>query len=135
MKLENKTSRDYIAFDVILKANSTQEVTNEKAIKILLKQVGVSEFADLKKQKDLEKENEKLQKQLKLAEAKETATKLGIKFQPNIGLEKLLAKIEKATTSNTGDEQVDAFLNGETDKTPEGAEEITEEEAEELENK
>lgn len=135
MKLENKSSRDYIAFDVILKANSTQEVTNEEAIKILLKQKGVSEFADLKKQKDLEKENEKLQKQLKLAEAKETATKLGIKFQPNISLEKLLAKIEEATTSNTGDEQVDAFLNGETDKTPEGTEEITEEEAEELENK
>jgi hypothetical protein len=135
MKLENKSSRDYIAFDVILKANSTQEVTNEKAIKILLKQKGVSEFADLKKQKDLEKENEKLQKQLKLAEARETATKLGIKFRPNISLEKLLAKIEEATTSNTGDEQVDAFLNGETDKTPEGTEEITEEEAEELENK
>lgn len=135
MKLENKSSRDYIAFDVILKANSTQEVTNEKAVKILLKQKGVSEFADLKKQKDLEEENEKLQKQLKLAEAKETAIKLGIKFQPNIGLEKLLAKIEEATMSNTGDEQVDAFLNGETDKMPEGTEEITEEQAEELENK
>ena len=71
MKLENKSSRDYIAFDVILKANSTQEVTNEKAIEILLKQKGVSEFADLKKQKDLEKENEKLKEQVALAEVKE----------------------------------------------------------------
>lgn len=39
------------------------------------------------------------------------------------------ANIEAA---NTGDKDVDAFLNGETDKVPEGTEEITEEEAEKL---
>lgn len=100
MKLENKSSRDYIAFDVILKANSTQEVTNEKAIKILLKQKGVSEFADLKKQKDLEKENEKLKEQVALAQAKEKATELGIKFNPKIGLAKLLEKIEEHEKNN-----------------------------------
>ncbi len=135
MLLENKSTRKYVAFDVELEAKSTLEVTNEEAIKILLKQEGVCEFADVKKQKDLEKENEALKKQVALAEAKAEATKLGIKFQPNIGLEKLLAKIEEAKTSNTGDENVDAFLNGETDELPEGTEEITEEEANELENK
>lgn len=40
---------------------------------------------------------------------------------------------EQAEQANTGDEQVDAFLNGETDELPEGTEIITEEEAEELE--
>ena len=40
---------------------------------------------------------------------------------------------EEAEKANTGDEQVDAFLNGETDELPEGTEIITEEEAEELE--
>lgn len=39
----------------------------------------------------------------------------------------------EAEQANTGDEQVDAFLNGETDELPEGTEVITEEEAEELE--
>lgn len=37
----------------------------------------------------------------------------------------------EAEQANTGDEQVDAFLNGETEELPEGTEIITEEEAEE----
>ena len=135
MKLENKAPRNYIAYDVVLKAHSVMDVEDKKAVEILLKQEGVVEYADIQEQKALIDENEQLKKELELAKAKEEATALGIKFNPNIGLEKLLAKIEEATTSNTGDEQVDAFLNGETDKTPEGTEEITEEEAEELENK
>jgi hypothetical protein len=36
---------------------------------------------------------------------------------------------EEDLTSNTGDEEVDDFLNGKTDKVPEGTQEITEEEA------
>ena len=135
MKLENKAPRNYIAYDVVLKAHSVMDVEDKKAVEILLKQEGVVEYADIQEQKALIDENEQLKKELELAKAKEEATALGIKFNPNIGLEKLLARIEEATTSNTGDEQVDAFLNGETDKTPEGTEEITEEKAEELENK
>ena len=42
---------------------------------------------------------------------------------------KVKAEAEKA---NTGDEEVDAFLNGETDKLPEGTTEISVEEAEKL---
>ena len=135
MKLENKAPRNYIAYDVVLKAHSVMDVEDKKAVEILLKQEGVVEYADIQEQKALIDENEKLKKELELAKAKEEATALGIKFNPNIGLEKLLERIEEATTSNTGDEQVDAFLNGETDKTPEGTEEITDEKAEELENK
>ncbi len=94
MKLENKTARDYIAYDVILKANSVQDITNEEAIKILLKQEGVIEYADIQKQKDLEEENEKLKKEIELAKAKEEATALGIEFSPRIGLDTLLARIK-----------------------------------------
>lgn len=48
-------------------------------------------------------------------------------------LEKQNAEAEE--TANTGDKEVDAFLNGETDKMPEGAEEITEEGAKAPEEK
>ena len=96
MKLENKSPRNYIAYDVVLKAHSVMEVENKKAVEILLKQEGVVEYADIQEQKALIDENEKLKKELELSKAKEEATALGIKFNPNIGLEKLLERIEEA---------------------------------------
>lgn len=48
---------------------------------------------------------------------------------------KVITEIDAEAISNTGDEEVDAFLNGETDKLPEGTEEISEEEAKKLEEK
>jgi hypothetical protein len=44
-----------------------------------------------------------------------------------------VAEAPEAEKAETGDEAVDAFLNGETEEIPEGTEIITEEEAEELE--
>ncbi len=73
MKLENKSCRDYIAFNVILKANSVQEVEDKKACKILLKQQGVKEYADLKFQRDLQAENEALKKELEKVNKNKTA--------------------------------------------------------------
>ena len=96
MKLENKAPRNYIAYDVVLKAHSVMDVEDKKAIEILLKQEGVVEYADIQEQKALIDENEKLKKELELAKAKEEATALGIKFNPQIGLEKLLKRIEEA---------------------------------------
>lgn len=96
MKLENKAPRNYIAYDVVLKANSVMDVEDKKAVEILLKQEGVVEYADIQEQKALIDENEKLKKELELAKAKEEATALGIKFNPNIRLEKLLERIEEA---------------------------------------
>ena len=55
------------------------------------------------------------------------------KTQEVAELEKQNAEAEE--TANTGDKEVDAFLNGETDKMPEGTEEITGEEAKALEEK
>ena len=96
MKLENKAPRNYIAYDVVLKAHSVMDVENKKAVEILLKQDGVVEYADIQEQKALIDENEQLKKELELAKAKEEATALGIKFNPNIGLEKLLERIEES---------------------------------------
>ena len=75
---------------------SCMEVEDKKAVEILLKQEGVVEDADIQEQKALIDENEQLKKELELAKAKEEATALGIKFNPNIGLEKLLERIEEA---------------------------------------
>lgn len=44
-----------------------------------------------------------------------------------------VAEAPEAEKAETGDEAVDAFLNGETEEIPEGTEIITEEKAEELE--
>lgn len=55
--------------------------------------------------------------------------------QANAEAEEKLETANAEEIANTGDEAVDAFLNGETDKMPEGAEEITEEEAKALEEK
>ena len=53
--------------------------------------------------------------------------------QANAEAEEKLETVNAEEIANTGDEAVDAFLNGETDDVPEGTEEITEEEAKDLE--
>ena len=53
--------------------------------------------------------------------------------QANAEAEEKLETANAEEIANTGDEAVDAFLNGETDEVPEGTEEITEEEAKDLE--
>ena len=53
--------------------------------------------------------------------------------QANAEAEEKLETVNAEEIANTGDEAVDAFLNGETDEVPEGTEEITEEEAKDLE--
>lgn len=55
--------------------------------------------------------------------------------QANAEAEEKLETANAEEIANTGDEAVDAFLNGETDEVPEGTEEITEEEAKALEEK
>lgn len=96
MKLENKSSRSYIAYDVVIKAGEILEITDKKVAEILLKQPDVCEYADVETQKKLEEENEKLKAQIALTEAKAKADELGVEYPKNIGLAKLLEKIEKA---------------------------------------
>ena len=53
--------------------------------------------------------------------------------QANAEAEEKLETANAEEIANTGNEAVDAFLNGEIDEVPEGTEEITEEEAKDLE--
>ena len=69
MKLINKSTRNYIACDIILEAGKVLEVKDEKVIKLFLKQENVEEYID---QEDIKKLKEEI-KQLK--EEKNTQTK------------------------------------------------------------
>ena len=82
-----------MAFDTVIKAGETLEVTDKATLDNLLNQTGIEKAVDPKKVQELEGENEKLKKELELAKAKERALELGIKFSPQIGLAKLLEKI------------------------------------------
>lgn len=80
-------------------AHGTLEVTDEKTIKLLLKQPNVEEFIATEDAKKLEQENKELKAKLQandLEKAKEEADQLGIKYAKNIGLPALLKKIEEA---------------------------------------
>lgn len=65
MKLINNSTRNYMAFNIILKAGKDLDTEDEKIAKILLKQNGVEEYID-------KKEVEKLKKEIQKLKAKET---------------------------------------------------------------
>lgn len=65
MKLINKSTRNYIACNIILEAGKVLEVKDDKAIKLFLKQEAVEEYVDIK-------EIEKLKKEIQELKAKET---------------------------------------------------------------
>ena len=48
MKLINKSTRNYIACNIILEAGKVLEVKDDKAIKLFLKQEAVEEYVDIK---------------------------------------------------------------------------------------
>lgn len=64
MKLENKSTRAYIAYDVVLKAGEILEVDNAKAIELLLKQPDIHKCIDEAENKKLAEENKKLKQEL-----------------------------------------------------------------------
>lgn len=72
MKLENKSKRAYIAYGVRINAGQVLDVKDEKAIKILLSQPDIVEYADIKEQAELIEENKRLKEQLKAQEEKNT---------------------------------------------------------------
>lgn len=69
MKLENKSKHAYIAYDVVLEAGKVTEVKDQKALKILLKQPDVVEFASVEDTKALEDENKELKAKLEALES------------------------------------------------------------------
>ena len=74
MKLINKSTRNYIAFDVILEAGKVLDVTNSKAANILLTQPDVEEYVDIEEVKKLKEEVEQL-KEIKKEEPKKKSKK------------------------------------------------------------
>lgn len=65
MKLINKSTRNYIAFDVILEAGKVLDIKDTKVINILKTQPGVEEYVDIEEVKALKKEVEKLKEEKK----------------------------------------------------------------------
>ena len=91
-KIVNKNLYSVMYGLEFIASNEVKEV-DDKTAKMLLNHPNVEEFVAVEDVKNLEDENAALKKELELAKAKEKATALGIKFNPKIGLEKLLAKI------------------------------------------
>lgn len=97
MKIINKNEYNIMYGMEFINAGEVKDV-DDKTAKLLLNHPNVEKFVAVEEAKKLEDENAALKKELELAKAKEKAVKLGIKFNPKIGLEKLLAKIKEAET-------------------------------------
>ena len=75
MKLINKSTRNYIAFDTILEAGKILEVTDSKTANILKTQPGVEEYIDKEDVKKLKEEIKELKQEKKeLEETKQAKT-------------------------------------------------------------
>lgn len=94
MKIKNENTYKIMYNMEFIKPGEVVDVPNEVA-KLLLKQPGVIEYVSKEQVADLEKDNEKLKQELELEKAKNRATELGIKFNPNIKLDTLLKKINE----------------------------------------
>lgn len=72
MKLINKSPRNYIAFDTILKAGEVLDIQDTKVINILKTQPEVEEYVDKEDVKKLQEEIKELKKQQKVEDTKES---------------------------------------------------------------
>lgn len=75
MKIKNNSTRNYMAYDVVLAAGKEIETENKEVIKILLNQPGVEEAIDKKAVKKIEEENAKLKEELEAIKKAEKETK------------------------------------------------------------
>lgn len=73
MKLINKSTRNYIAFDIILEAGKVLDIKDSKTVNILKTQPGVEEYIDIEEVEKLKKEAAKAKEEAK--KAKEEAKK------------------------------------------------------------
>lgn len=71
MKLINKSPRNYIAFDTILKAGEVLDIQDTKVINILKTQPEVEEYVDKEDVKKLQEEIKELKKQQKVEDTRE----------------------------------------------------------------
>lgn len=73
MKLINKSTRNYIAFDTVLEAGKVLDIKDTKTINILKTQPDVEEYIDKEEVEKLKKEAAKAKEEVK--KAKEEAKK------------------------------------------------------------
>lgn len=71
MKLINKSTRNYMAFDVVLEAGKILEINDSKTANILKTQPGVEEYIDKEEVEKLKAEVKKLKEDNKETEIKE----------------------------------------------------------------
>lgn len=65
MKLINNSTRNYIAYGIVLEVGKATEINDEKTVKVLLNQKGVEEYVDKEEVKQLKKELEQLKNKQK----------------------------------------------------------------------
>ena len=94
MQIKNNNTYSIMYGMDFIKAGEVKEVDAETA-KLLLKSPNVEEYVTKKQVKALEDENAQLKEQL-LEQLKAEADALGIKYQKNIGFDKLKAKVDAA---------------------------------------
>ena len=70
MKLINKSTRNYMAFDVVLEAGKVLDIKDSKTANILKTQPGVEEYVDIEEVKKLKKEVEELKEEKKQVKKK-----------------------------------------------------------------
>ena len=95
MKIENKNTYSIMYGMEFIKAGEVADV-DDKTAKLLLNHPNVVEYVSKEQVANLELENEKLKKELALANLKAEADALGVEYKPNIGLETLRKKVEAA---------------------------------------
>lgn len=95
MKIENKNTYSIMYGMEFIKAGEVADV-DDKTAKLLLNHPNVVEYVSKEQVANLELENEKLKKELALANLKAEADALGVEYKPNINLETLRKKVEAA---------------------------------------
>ena len=94
MKIKNNNTYALMFGMDFIQAGEVKEVPADIA-KLLLKQPNVEEYVTKQQVKNLEDENAALKGEI-LEQLKAQAEALGIKYQKNIGIDKLKAKIAEA---------------------------------------
>lgn len=95
MKIENKNTYSIMYGMEFIKAGEVADV-DDKTAKLLLNHPNVVEYVSKEQVANLELENEKLKKELALANLKAEADALGVEYKSNIDLETLRKKVKAA---------------------------------------
>ena len=107
MKIINRNAYNVMYDMEFIKAGEIKDITDKKTLKLLLAQVGIEEYADIRDVKAIEEENKKLKEKLEKSEKNKIrkeiikkANKEGITFTE----EDLEKKVEKVWLEKQSEE-------------------------------